>query len=188
MRPEMITPLQRITRRADKARGALIGMAERLGRQHRSTLTDLLPRGITRDGIVLDQHIREGRFQRSLALIAGLSSVLSGLEVVTEHYRGSYSQRVMYSPIILSPALLIAGISGAISRRAARTVLPLVSLLTVIDGVVGFVFHVRGVARKPGGFQEPLYNIVMGPPLLAPGSLALVGGIGLAAAFAERER
>ena len=46
----------------------------------------------------------------------------------------------------------------------------------------------RGVARKPGGFDEPLFNIVMGPPLLAPGSLALVGGIGLAAAAFGRER
>jgi hypothetical protein len=33
-----------------------------------------------------------------------------------------------------------------------------------------------------------LYNIVMGPPLLAPGSLTLVGGMGLAAAALERER
>jgi hypothetical protein len=44
------------------------------------------------------------------------------------------------------------------------------------------------VARKPGGFDEPLFNIVMGPPLLAPGSLALVGGMGLAAAVLGRER
>ena len=47
-------------------------------------------------------------------------------------------------------------------------------------------------ARKPGGFSEPTYNLVMGPPLLAPGSLTLVGGIGLAprwrAASAERWR
>ncbi len=46
----------------------------------------------------------------------------------------------------------------------------------------------RGVARKPGGFDEPLFNIVMGPPLLAPGSLALVGGLGVAAAFFGREQ
>src|SRR5690348_2926437 len=81
-------------------------------------LPRLLPSTLAREGVALDQHIREGRFQRSLALIAGLSSVLSGLEVLTEHYRGSYSQRVMYSPIILSPALLVAGIAGACSRRA----------------------------------------------------------------------
>ena len=46
----------------------------------------------------------------------------------------------------------------------------------------------RGVARKPGGFEEPLFNLVMGPPLLAPGSLALVGGMGVAAAAFGRER
>ena len=60
--------------------------------------------------------------------------------------------------------------------------LPLLSTLYCADGVVGVITHIRGVARKPGGFHEPLYNLVMGPPLLAPGSLALVGGIGLAAA------
>ena len=38
-------------------------------------------------------HIREGRFQRSLALTAGLSSAIAGLEVAYEHYRGSYGQR-----------------------------------------------------------------------------------------------
>ena len=50
------------------------------------------------------------------------------------------------------------------------------------------ITHVRGMARRPGGFGEPLYNVVMGPPLLAPGSLALVGGMGLAAAAFGRER
>ena len=53
--------------------------------------------------------------------------------------------------------------------------------------MIGVVTHVRGVARKPGGFKEPLFNIVMGPPLLAPGSLALVGGMGIVAALARRE-
>jgi hypothetical protein len=41
--------------------------------------------------------------------------------------------------------------------------------------------------RKPGGLHEPYYNLVMGPPLLAPGSLALVGGMGVLAAIARRE-
>jgi hypothetical protein len=33
-----------------------------------------------------------------------------------------------------------------------------------------------------------LFNVVMGPPLLAPGSLALVGGMGIASAALRRER
>lgn len=143
--------------------------------------------GIARIGKVVDQHIREGRFQRSLSLVAGLSSVLSGLEVLTEHYRGSYSQRVMYSPIILSPAMLIAGVWGALSRRAARTVLPIVSLITILDGVVGFAFHVRGIHRKPGGWRVPVFNLIMGPPVFAPLLFAISGYLGLIATFLRRE-
>lgn len=146
-----------------------------------------LPRAVTHEGVVLEQHIREGRFQRSLALLAGLSSVLGGLEALYEHYRGSYSQRVMYTPVLLSPALLIAGIWGALSRRAARTLLPVVSLLVIVDGLVGFFFHARGIQRKPGGWRIPLVNLVMGPPLFAPLLLTLSGFLGALASLLRRE-
>ena len=39
-----------------------------------------------------------------------------------------------------------------------------------LNGLVGTLLHARGVARRPGGFGEPAYNLVMGPPLVAPGS------------------
>ena len=42
--------------------------------------------------------------------------------------------------------------------------------------------------KRPGGFGEPTYNLVMGPPLLAPGSLCLVGAMGILAAIVKRER
>jgi len=135
----------------------------------------------------VDQHIREGRFQRSLSLVAGVSGLLAGLEVAYQHYRGSYSQRVMYSPLVVSLALFVAGLWGACSRRAARTVLPVVSLLTMADGIVGFVFHVRGVARKPGGWRFPVFNLIMGPPVFAPLLFAVCGYLGLIAALLRRE-
>ena len=122
---------------------------------------------VSGEGLGIIQHVREGRFQRALSLIAGFSSVLSGAEVLYEHYRGSYSQRVMYSPVILSPALLLAGILWAVNRKAARTILPITSAATILDGIVGVVFHVRGIQRKPGGWKVPVVNIVMGPPLFA---------------------
>lgn len=137
-------------------------------------------------GGVAEEDIREGRFQRALSLIAGASSLLSGLEVVTEHYRGSYSQRVMYTPVILSPALFAAGVWGAFSRRAARTILPLVSLASIVDGVVGFIFHIRGIQRKPGGWRVPIFNLIMGPPVFAPVLFALSGYLGLIATFLRR--
>lgn len=143
--------------------------------------------GIERDAVVADRDIREGRFQKSLALIAGLSSILSGLEVAYEHYRGSYGQRIMYSPVILSPLLLAAGIWGYFSKRAARGILPVVSGVTLLDSLVGFAFHVRGVQRKPGGWRLPVANIIMGPPIFAPLLFGISGYLGVIAAFLRRE-
>ncbi len=147
----------------------------------------LLPEEVRHDALVVDRYIREGRFGRSLSLIAGLSSVLSGAEVLYEHYRGSYSQRIMYSPIILSPLLLLAGLAGTVSRRAARTVLPLISIVTILDGIVGFYFHVRGVHRRPGGWRVPVANVIMGPPVFAPLLFAISGYLGVVASLLRRE-
>jgi hypothetical protein len=135
----------------------------------------------------IEEHVRDGRIQRSLAVVAGMSSLLGGLDVVTEHYRGSYGQRVMWTPVVMSPLLLGAGIWAAASRRAARTVLPAVSALMLADGVIGFGFHIRGVARKPGGWRLPLFNLSMGPPLFAPLLFGLGGYLGLLASLMRRE-
>ena len=134
------------------------------------------------------ENVRRGRAQRTLAAATAFSALPLGIEIYFEHFRGSFGDKWMWTPVWLSPALTAAGIAGVRSRTAARTWLPVLSGLYCIDGAVGVITHVRGVSRKPGGFSEPLFNIVMGPPLLAPGSLALVGGMGLAAAALERER
>ncbi len=152
-------------------------------RRHRRPLAPL----VVRDSVAVVQHIREGRFQRSLALIAAFAGLLGGVEVTSEHYRGSYGQRVMYSPVILGPLLGLAGVLGAINRRAARTLLPLASFLMLGDGVLGFFFHIRGVARKPGGWRIPVFNIVMGPPLFAPLLLGIGGFLGIIASLLRRE-
>jgi hypothetical protein len=133
-------------------------------------------------------NLRRGRAQRTLAASTALSALPLGLEIYFEHYRGSFADKWMWTPIVLTPLLSAAGLAGVRSQRAATTVLPAISALYCLDGLVGVYTHVQGVRKRPGGFREPLYNIVMGPPLLAPGSLALVGAMGLAAAAARRER
>jgi hypothetical protein len=134
------------------------------------------------------RNVRAGRMQRTLAAVTAFSALPLGVEVYFEHFRGSFGDKWMWTPVVLSPAVTGAALAGVWSPRAARTWLPAVSGLYCLDGLIGVITHVRGVARKPGGFQEPLFNIVMGPPLLAPGSLALVGGMGVAAAAFDRER
>jgi hypothetical protein len=134
------------------------------------------------------RDLRRGRVQRTLAAATALSALPLGAEIYFEHFRGSFGDKWMWTPVALSPALSAAGAAAVRSERAARTVLPVVSALYCLDGLIGVYTHVQGVRKRPGGFSEPLYNIVMGPPLLAPGSLALVGAMGLAAAAAKRER
>lgn len=133
------------------------------------------------------RNVRHGRAQRTLAVATAASALPLGVEIYFEHFRGSFGDKWMWTPVALSPALSVAAAAGITSERAAKTWLPALSALYCLDGLIGVVTHVRGVARKPGGFDEPLFNIVMGPPLLAPGSLALVGGMGLAAAALGRE-
>jgi hypothetical protein len=136
---------------------------------------------------IVANHIREGRFQRSLSLLTAVTSLVSGLEVAYEHYRGSYSRRVMYTPVILSALLAAAGFAGFFSRRAARGILRLVSAVTLVDAMVGFYFHVRGIRRKPGGWRLPMTNMIMGPPIFAPLLFGTSAYLGLIASYLQRE-
>lgn len=136
----------------------------------------------------LAANARAGRLQRSLSLAAGLSAIPLGFDIFLEHYRGSFGNRWEWSPLVVTPPLVAAGIAGACSPRAARRALPVASALYAATGLAGTVMHARGVDRRPGGFREPTYNLLMGPPLFAPGSLALVGGLGLLASILPRER
>jgi hypothetical protein len=141
-------------------------------------------RGETRTAAHL---IREGRFQRSLSLLTAATSIISGLEVAYEHYRGSYSRRVMYTPVLLSGVLAVAGIAAFFSHRAARTVLRVASFVTLVDAGVGFYFHIRGIARKPGGWRLPMTNMIMGPPVFAPLLFGTSAYLGLIASYLQRE-
>lgn len=145
------------------------------------------PGVFTGDSRIIEHHIREGQFQRSLAIVTAMSSLLGGLEVAYEHYQGSYSQRIMYTPVIISGALMGVSVWSIFSRRVARTLLPVTSAVMLADGLTGFVFHVRGIARKPGGWRIPIFNLIMGPPVLAPLLLGVSGFLGIVTAFLRRE-
>jgi hypothetical protein len=132
-------------------------------------------------------HIQRGCFQRSMCLLVAGSSIVSTLEVGYEHYKGSYSNPVMYTPVTLGAALTVASAAGVFSRRAATTWMRWLSYITLADGVIGFCFHIRGVARKPGGWRMPVTNIVMGPPLFAPLLFGTSAYLGVIASYLQRE-
>jgi hypothetical protein len=131
---------------------------------------------------------RRGRAQKLLSAATAVSALPLGLEIYVNHYGGSFGNKWMWTPVALSPALSAAGVAGVMSERAAKTVLPALSAVFLLDGAAGVYFHLRGAYRKPGGFKEATYNFVQGPPALAPGSLAMIGGMGIAAALSRREK
>jgi hypothetical protein len=131
---------------------------------------------------------RRGRAQKLLSAATAVSALPLGFEIYVNHYGGSFGNKWMWTPVVLSPALSAAGAAGVVSERAAKTVLPALSAVFLLDGAAGLYFHVRGAYRKPGGLREATYNFVQGPPALAPGSLAMIGGMGIAAALSRRER
>jgi hypothetical protein len=133
------------------------------------------------------RNLRAGRMQRTLAAATAVSAPAIGFEIYLEHYKGSFGDKWMWTPVLLTPPLTVAAIAAIFSERAARTVLPALSALYCLDGLIGVITHVQGVRKKPGGLSEPTFNLVMGPPLLAPGSLVMIGGFGLLAPLMGRE-
>jgi hypothetical protein len=150
-------------------------------------LVETLPAVVRKPAKNALDHIQHGCFQRSMALLVAGSSLVSTLEVGYEHYRGGYSNPVMYTPVTLGGMLTIASAAAIFSRRAATTWMRWLSYVTLVDGAIGFCFHIRGVARKPGGWRMPIINVVMGPPLFAPLLFGTSAYLGVIASYLQRE-
>jgi hypothetical protein len=136
----------------------------------------------------LAANIAHGRFQRVLALVSAVFAVLAGGEAYAEHLRGSFNRRVMWTPVWLTPPMIAAAVGAAASQRVAETVLPLAAVVTFLDGLLGFLLHLQGIQRMPGGFRNLQFNFTMGPPLFAPLLFSSVGLLGFIAALLRRAR
>ena len=134
------------------------------------------------------KNIEHGRFERMLSGLTAFSAALVTVETYYQHYQGSFGNKWMWSPIVVTPPVIASGVAGVYSRRAAKTALPITAAIYTVTGLIGLVLHIRGVSRRPGGWHEAMYNIVMGPPIAAPGLFAMVGGMGLLAALLRREK
>jgi hypothetical protein len=131
--------------------------------------------------------IETGRFERTLSGLTGIGALVTAGEIYLEHDRASFGNKMMWVPVALGPLGLAAGIGGVFSKRVAKTLLPLVSAAIVGNGLQGTYLHMRGIAQRPGGWRLARYNAEMGPPLLAPLLVTMVGGMGLLAAILRRE-
>jgi hypothetical protein len=99
---------------------------------------------------------------------------------------------------IVPLALLAAGLAAAawhlVSARASVAALRWLMVLFVVSGAVGIVLHYRGNAA----FELEMYPSMAGTeligktltgatPVVAPGTMALLGGLGLVASYRVRK-
>ncbi|NYI68731.1 hypothetical protein [Spelaeicoccus albus] len=115
-------------------------------------------------------------------------SMITAAEIYFEHDSASFGNKNMWLPVVAGPVGTAAGIAGFASHRMAKTVLPVTSALIVANGLQGLYLHARGIRQKPGGWSNFRYNMEMGPPLLAPLLVTMVGGMGLLASILRREK
>jgi hypothetical protein len=120
------------------------------------------------------------RLNQSSALLA--ASVL--LDSAVEHYRGSFENPAMVTPILTSAVALLASAHGlGDSRQSKHHPRNAVFWLTALTGIAGTGFHTYNVMKKPGGWSWN--NLFYGGPLGAPAAIGLSGLFGL---LAERVR
>jgi hypothetical protein len=120
-------------------------------------------------------------FARLYMLLLALAFLVVGLQVLLFHWRAGFRRLTMYGPVLLAPVLVLAGVTGALQRDGlVGWVVLAVFVLGILDGMIGIAEHLRGIARRVGGFA--LRNLMSGPPPLLPVAfmaLALTGALAL---------
>jgi hypothetical protein len=115
---------------------------------------------------------------------AGLIATSTLLDSAIEHYRGSFHNRAMFTPLIASALSLAVSAHGTGDRRKiAHRVRDPIYAGAALTGVLGTGFHIYNVAKRPGGFSWQ--NLFYGSPLGAPAAVALSGLLGY---YSERLR
>ena len=114
---------------------------------------------------------------RKLNRAAGVlaTSVLADSSV--EHYRGSFKNKAMYTPLLVSALTLATSLHGTADMRpVAHKARDAIYLLAAATGLVGTGFHFYNVGKKVGGFSWQ--NLFYGAPIGAPMAILLSGLLG----------
>jgi hypothetical protein len=120
------------------------------------------------------------RAARRLNRAAGLLATSVLADSAVEHYRGSFQNKAMYTPLVVASATLAVSGHGVFDMRpTAHVVRDTVYSLAGLTGVVGTAFHLHNIAKRPGGFSW--HNLFYSAPLGAPFAMVLAGLFGFTA-------
>lgn len=130
------------------------------------------------------------RDQLMLLMIA-VNLIFLGLDTYLAHVANQALRPNEWIPILFGPIggglLLIAGLIALKQRLLAISIATLVLLASAVVGFLGAYLHlIRGILpTAPAGQQVTLNLLVWAPPILAPLMFAIVGILGLSAAWPE---
>ena len=114
---------------------------------------------------------------RRLNRAAGTLAASVLVDSAIEHYRGSFHNEAMVTPLITATLSLLASAHGtADSRRGAHLARDLVYAGAGLTGLIGTGFHIYNISKKPGGFSWQ--NLFYSAPLGAPAAVTLSGMLG----------
>ena len=124
------------------------------------------------------------RSARQMNRAAGVIAAAVLADSAVEHYRGSFHNKAMVAPIVISLLSLAVSAHGNADRRpAAHRVRDTIYAAAALTGLVGTGFHLYNITKKPGGFSWN--NLFYQAPIGAPAALIFAGATGF---LAERVR
>jgi hypothetical protein len=113
------------------------------------------------------------RINGSAAMLA--LSVLADSAV--EHYRGSFENRAMYTPLVTAALTLGASVFGVVDARAKKhAARDTIYAGAAATGLAGLAFHSYNILKRPGGLCW--HNLFYAAPVGAPAALTLAGLLG----------
>jgi hypothetical protein len=117
---------------------------------------------------------------RALLALVALTFVGAMAQAGILHYRGAFNTPAMYAPLLLPPLAILGTAWLALAPNAAVVAATRVVLwATIVLGFAGLGFHLRGLDRQMGGAHVFVFNLLQGPPPLAPAVFAVLAAIAL---------
>jgi hypothetical protein len=126
-----------------------------------------------------------------MLLMAAINEIFLGIDIYLAHNISGTIVFREWIPIIFGPVagvlLLIAGVIAIKQRPLATVIASMVLISSIVVGLLGAYFHVIRAALPtgPAGEQITVRLLVWGPPILGPLMFALVGLLGISAAWIE---
>jgi hypothetical protein len=124
-----------------------------------------------------DENPANVKAAQRLNRAAGMLALSVLADSAVEHYRGSFQNKAMFTPLVVSALTLGTSVHGtADARSGAHAIRDLTYALAAVTGLVGTGFHINNVGKRTSGFVWQ--NLFYGAPLGAPMAILLSGLLG----------